>query len=198
MVEGPVRKRDVTRERIRQAANRRFREQGYEATTAAAIAVDAGVNERTFFRYFPKKSDVLVANWQEHADTLLTQLAHDEGADLLKVVGTALRTFTDRVTAETDGGVDSVVHLYSDPDAFLAVIPALLAIEENMARHLARRAGRSENDFLVRVCANASFGVFRAAIRASFADPDGPSTGELLDDGLRRLRGVFRSLQAPS
>jgi AcrR family transcriptional regulator len=195
VVNRPVRKSDVTRARILQAANRRFREQGYEAATAAAIAADAGVTERTFFRYFPKKSDVLVANWQLHADALYAALAHDNRADLAKVVGAALRAFTDRLSAELEDGVNSVILLWLDHEAFLAIIPALLRIEEDLARAIARRAGRAENDFLVRVSANASFGVFRAAIRASALDPGGPSMGEMIDDGLRQLRGVFRGLQ---
>ncbi|NYF80599.1 TetR/AcrR family transcriptional regulator [Granulicella arctica] len=36
-----------------------FREHGYEETTAAEIAAKAGVTERTFFRHFPDKREVL-------------------------------------------------------------------------------------------------------------------------------------------
>ncbi|WP_374944519.1 helix-turn-helix domain-containing protein [Sphingomonas sp.] len=36
-----------------------FGERGYDRTTAAAIAERAGVTERTFFRYFPDKREVL-------------------------------------------------------------------------------------------------------------------------------------------
>jgi AcrR family transcriptional regulator len=36
-----------------------FRERGYEETTAAEIAAKAGVTERTFFRHFPDKREVL-------------------------------------------------------------------------------------------------------------------------------------------
>ena len=36
-----------------------FREHGYDRTTAAGIAARAGVTERTFFRYFPDKREVL-------------------------------------------------------------------------------------------------------------------------------------------
>ena len=55
-------KRDMTRQRLLDAANERFRATGYEHATAAMIAEDAGVTERTFFRYFPTKSAVLIAN----------------------------------------------------------------------------------------------------------------------------------------
>ena len=36
-----------------------FRKRGYDRTTAAEIAARAGVTERTFFRHFPDKLDVL-------------------------------------------------------------------------------------------------------------------------------------------
>jgi AcrR family transcriptional regulator len=47
------------RSRLQQAALELFRERGYEATTAADIAARAGVTERTFFRHFPDKREVL-------------------------------------------------------------------------------------------------------------------------------------------
>ena len=47
------------RVRLQQAALELFRERGYEGTTAAEIAVRAGVTERTFFRQFPDKREVL-------------------------------------------------------------------------------------------------------------------------------------------
>jgi AcrR family transcriptional regulator len=45
--------------RLQHAALDLFREQGYDRTTAAGIAARAGVTERTFFRYFADKREVL-------------------------------------------------------------------------------------------------------------------------------------------
>lgn len=47
------------RTRLQQAALALFRERGYDKTTAAAIAERTGVTERTFFRHFPDKREVL-------------------------------------------------------------------------------------------------------------------------------------------
>lgn len=52
-------KEDDLRVRLQNAAVELFRERGYERTTAAEIAARAGVTERTFFRQFPDKREVL-------------------------------------------------------------------------------------------------------------------------------------------
>jgi AcrR family transcriptional regulator len=56
------RKKNATRDRIRDSALRLFREQGYEATTVEQIAAAAGVSHMTFFRYFPAKEDVALSD----------------------------------------------------------------------------------------------------------------------------------------
>ena len=47
------------RVRLQQAALKLFRERGYDRTTASEIAARTGVTERTFFRHFPDKREVL-------------------------------------------------------------------------------------------------------------------------------------------
>ena len=47
------------RERLQAAALERFAEQGFDGTTVAEIAAAAGLTERTFFRYFADKREVL-------------------------------------------------------------------------------------------------------------------------------------------
>ena len=50
---------DDARSRLQQAALDLFASDGFEAVTAAQIAARAGVTERTFFRHFPDKREVL-------------------------------------------------------------------------------------------------------------------------------------------
>ncbi|MER7409941.1 MULTISPECIES: TetR family transcriptional regulator [Streptomyces] len=47
------------RRRLQQAALELYQEHGFDRTTTAGIAARAGVNERTFFRHFPDKREVL-------------------------------------------------------------------------------------------------------------------------------------------
>ncbi len=54
-----VQKADRARERFESAALALFRERGYARTTVPEIAARAGLTERTFFRYFADKPEVL-------------------------------------------------------------------------------------------------------------------------------------------
>ena len=53
-------KSEQTRERIVQAAQRLFAARGFDGATTASIASAAGVAEKTLFKYFPSKKDLLV------------------------------------------------------------------------------------------------------------------------------------------
>ena len=63
-------KRDETRQRLLDAAVRLFAAQGYDHTTSAEIAHEAGVTERTLFRHFATKADLLLGNWRDNAAAL--------------------------------------------------------------------------------------------------------------------------------
>ncbi len=54
-----VNRRERSRERLQQAALELFARDGYAETTAVAIAERAGVTERTFYRHFGDKREVL-------------------------------------------------------------------------------------------------------------------------------------------
>ncbi len=63
------------RDRLERAALELFIEEGYERTTVAAIAARAGVTERTFFRYFADKREVLFGGGPALEDRLVSQVA---------------------------------------------------------------------------------------------------------------------------
>lgn len=67
---------NAVRRRLQAAALELFRERGFEETTAAEIAARAGVTERTFFRHFPDKREVLFAN-EEAFNQALKDAVHE-------------------------------------------------------------------------------------------------------------------------
>lgn len=78
--------------RLVAAAAELFDERGYEATTVADIAARAGVTERTFFRYFADKREVLFGNPEAYNSVFTDAVAAaPAGATPLEAVAAALR-----------------------------------------------------------------------------------------------------------
>jgi AcrR family transcriptional regulator len=63
------------RGRLQQAAMELFRERGYAQTTVQDIAAHAGLTERTFFRYFADKREVLFSGGAELQAVIVDALA---------------------------------------------------------------------------------------------------------------------------
>ena len=73
------RRRHTTREALERAALRLFARDGFDATTVEAIAAEAGVSPRTFFRYFAAKDEVLAPQRElRQADLRRAVLAVDD------------------------------------------------------------------------------------------------------------------------
>jgi AcrR family transcriptional regulator len=92
---GMVRWEPGTRERLQRAALELYAERGFEETTAAEIAQSVGLTERTFFRHFSDKREVLF-----HGQELLVQAflkgvdAAPAAASPIEVLAAALRSAT--------------------------------------------------------------------------------------------------------
>jgi AcrR family transcriptional regulator len=75
---------DDKRQRILEAARKRFRHYGFKKTTMQEVAQDAGVAVGTLYRYFKDKDDLLVAGTEEYVTRHRRQaeaiLASDESA----------------------------------------------------------------------------------------------------------------------
>ena len=69
-----------TREALRAAALRHFVEHGFEAASVTAIAAEVGVTERTFYRHFSTKDEVLFDDVGEAFAWFRTAL-HERPAD---------------------------------------------------------------------------------------------------------------------
>jgi TetR/AcrR family transcriptional regulator, regulator of mycofactocin system len=74
---GPRRGRpkSTSRRELQLIALRLFTDQGFENTTIEQIAAEAGVSERTFFRYFGSKASVLWTEFETEVDTIRAALA---------------------------------------------------------------------------------------------------------------------------
>ena len=79
--------------RLQQAAIELYSEYGFDQTTAAEIAQRAGLTERTFFRHFADKREVLF--WGEdslHDLLVLAVTGAPDSASPIEAVATALKS----------------------------------------------------------------------------------------------------------
>jgi AcrR family transcriptional regulator len=68
-----------SRGRLEQAAAELFAERGFDETTVADIAARAGLTERTFFRHFTDKREVLFSGQDVFTDAVVTAVAAAPG-----------------------------------------------------------------------------------------------------------------------
>jgi AcrR family transcriptional regulator len=86
-----VRWQPNARGRLEQAALELYAERGYDQTTVAEIAGRAGLTERTFFRYFADKREVLFWGQTALTESMVAAIADaPESASPIDMVGLAL------------------------------------------------------------------------------------------------------------
>src|ERR671922_1664 len=79
--------------RLARAALALYAERGFDQTTVAEIAKRAGLTERTFFRYFVDKRDVLFAGTASLQEALVGAVASGPDSSApIDAVGTALES----------------------------------------------------------------------------------------------------------
>jgi AcrR family transcriptional regulator len=80
------------RDRLQAAALELFATRGFEQTTAAEIAQSVGLTERTFFRYFSDKREVLFYGQEQFVQAFLAGVdAAPADASPIEVIASALR-----------------------------------------------------------------------------------------------------------
>lgn len=73
------RPRATSARELRRIAMRLFTDQGFEQTTIERVAAEAGVSERTFFRYFASKASVLFTEFEDEVERIRAALAQSPG-----------------------------------------------------------------------------------------------------------------------
>lgn len=88
-------------DRLRAAALELFAELGFEQTTVAQLAARAGVTERTFYRYFTDKREVLFAGSERLQQEMVAAVRSAPSGSLVsELVPTALDALGQLFTAE--------------------------------------------------------------------------------------------------
>jgi AcrR family transcriptional regulator len=166
------RKKIKTRETIRREAFRLIEENGYANTTVEQIAEAAEVSPSTFFRYFPSKESVLLAD--DLDPVLLDALEHAPAE--LSPIEAFRRAF--EVTLETMSEDQWEFErtrqrlLFSIPELKAAQYDEYYRTIRTTAEALSRRLGRHPEDFEVRAFVGAIVGAMMGVIVEAPMSPD--------------------------
>ena len=177
------------RVRLQRAALALFCEYGYDRTTAAEIAARAGVTERTFFRHFPDKREVLFDG--ERVLRLALTAAVADVPEALGPLDTLFRAFRSIVPVFEEN------RSYAKPrHEVIAVTPALaereLALAAALAEALRKRGvAKSRAELAARVGMAA---LVHAVV--GWLDKPTPSLVKRLDAARRELETLLASVDA--
>jgi AcrR family transcriptional regulator len=157
------RKKIKTRQAIRRAAFRLIDENGYAATTVEQIADAAEVSPSTFFRYFPSKESLLLA---DDLDPLILAAFEAQPPDLSLIQ--AFRRSYEAVMAHLPSDQLEFENtrqrlMFSIPELKAAMYDEYYRTVNVMAEAISRRIGRPASDFEVRVFVGALTGAMMAA-----------------------------------
>ncbi len=89
------------RERMASTALTLFEREGFDSTTVDEIAALAGVNRRTFFRYFQAKEDAIFADQSELLNQLRSALEFGHG-EPVEIVSAALKKLLGEFMKQSD------------------------------------------------------------------------------------------------
>jgi AcrR family transcriptional regulator len=183
------------RERLAQAALDLYAERGFEQTTVAEIAKRAGLTERTFFRHFADKREVLFAGGSDLQELMVNGVldAPEPAAPI------------DAVAAGLQAGGEALQERREFSRQRQAVIAASAELQERELIKLAS-LGAAMSDALRRrgvtepgasLTAEAGIAVFRVAFEGWVEEGNERGLPEVIRDSLNELRALTAGSPQP-
>ncbi|GGZ57395.1 TetR/AcrR family transcriptional regulator [Streptomyces bluensis] len=185
------RTRQLASQEILKTALRLFTEQGYDQTTIAQIAREAGVSQRTLFRYFGTKEDLLGGN-QHRFGQVLTDTISEQPAEV--GVWEALRAGVAAVLALHDSREQALERfrlLHNTPSLRAGWLEKRLQFQEDLLPHIEARmdaATGSADPRALAVIATA-FACLDAASMTWVGNDGNGDIMDLYDECLAAVRG---------
>ena len=176
------RTRQLASQEILETALRLFSEQGYDETTVAQIAREAGVSQRTLFRYFGTKEDLLGGNQHRFGQVLtgtISQQPPDAG------VWEALRAGVAAVLALHDSREQALERfrlLHNTPSLRAGWLEKRLQFQEDLAPLVEARMNAAVGSADLRA---------RAVIATAFACLDAASMTWVANDGKDDIMDLY-------
>jgi AcrR family transcriptional regulator len=184
------------RGRLAQAALTLYAEQGFEQTTAAEIARLAGLTERTFFRHFADKREVLFYGADSLRDILVRAVADaPPSAGPMDAVGAALQAVADLVRENPEAARLRYAVVSANAELGERELIKLAELAAAMAGAL-RDRGIPEP--AASLAAETGIAVYRVAFARWISEPGQPDLPGILRESMAELRDVFAGRLASS
>jgi AcrR family transcriptional regulator len=184
------RTRRAVQKEIGEAALALFVSRGYEATTIDDIAAAVGMSQRSVFRYFATKEDIVVGKFDLGTEQML-DLLRDRPGD--EPVWTSLRRLFDIMDEPNQELTKPINQVVLETPALLAVyLQRLHTLQGGVVAVLRERAETagtpySADDLTPRALAAAAFGCLVAAQQAWLTAETGTSLALYLDRAMATL-----------
>ena len=176
------------RGRLQRTALELFRERGYDRTTAAEIAARTGVTERTFFRHFPDKREVLFDGEAVLRTALITSIAEaPDGLSPLDMLFRAFRSVLSLLEANRPFSKPRQEIISSTPALAERELSKLAALTDALAGALRTRGVEDPRAVLAAHTGMAAF----AHATISWLDDPALDLSARLDLALRSLKTLF-------
>jgi AcrR family transcriptional regulator len=183
------------RGRLAQAALARYAEQGFEQTTAAEIARAAGLTERTFFRHFADKREVLFYGTDALGDLIAAAVAQaPPGTAAMEVVGLVLQAVGTMVQENGDIARLRAAVVSANPELRERELVKFAELAAVLAGALRDRGVRGPAASLA---AEMGIAVYKVAFARWIGPPGQPDFPRVLQESLAELRKVLAGY-APS
>ena len=185
------RKKQKTRWAIQEHALRLIGEQGYDATTVEQIAAAAEVSPSTFFRYFPTKEDVVLADDYDPLLLAAYEAVPPEVAPIAALRQAMHDSFSEIGPEEQARVLERTKLSLSVPALRARALENLAGTIALLAEPIARRLGRDPSDLGARTLAGAFLGAMLVAI-FEWVETDGARPlPDLMDETLGHLESGF-------
>src|ERR1700716_2634414 len=177
-----------SRGRLEQAALALFGERGFENTTVAEIAARAGLTERTFFRYFADKREVLFSGARTLQELLVSVVASaPDSAAPIDAVAAALEAAGALLQERREFALKRQAVIAANAGLQERELIKLASLASAMAEALRRRGVR---DPAASLTAEAGIAVFRIAFERWVNETNQQDLTQLIRESLDQLRAV--------
>lgn len=176
------------RGRLELAALELYGERGFEPTTVAEIAKRAGLTERTFFRHFADKREVLFSGSATLRDLLVTEVANAP-ADVapLDAVVTALEAAGAALQERRDFSRQRQTVIDANPELQERELIKLASLADAVAGALRERG---ITDLAASLTAEAGIAIFKVAFERWINDPNPKDLPHTIRESLDELKAV--------